>query len=57
MKEEVDQECLKNKIYLTFTLQLLSLEGWGIGGGACNISSNTKELNQILTPKNIDFFD
>jgi hypothetical protein len=34
MKEEVDQECLKNKIYLTFTLQLLSLEGWGIGGGA-----------------------
>jgi hypothetical protein len=30
MKEEVDQECLKNKIYLTFTLQLLFL-GEGVG--------------------------
>jgi hypothetical protein len=37
MKEEVDQECLKNKIYLTFTLQLLFLGGRGVGGGAFNI--------------------
>ena len=37
MKEEVDQECLKNKIYLSFTLQLLFLGGRGVGGGAFNI--------------------
>jgi hypothetical protein len=37
MKEEVDQECLKNKIFLTFTLQLFFFGGGGVGGGAFNI--------------------